>query len=372
MLEISVLPARQGDAIWICWGNEDDPHRIIVDMGTEGIGKRIRKDIEALPEDQRKFDLLLVSHVDRDHIGGVLTCLAEADPIHGFEIKDVWFNGFQHLSGGTVSQPDDDNNGLEPLGPAQGEKLSSWLRKQKWNKAFKGGPVQREPEKNPKTVKLHDDLKLTILGPTPPRLEEFIDTWKEEVEEALAKGNLDEVSPGLESMGSIEPPVLEEEQDLEILAETNNSSDTSKANGSSISLLLEYKGCKVILSGDAFSDDLVDGIKAISGNKRLKLDAFKLPHHGSKKNVFKSLIESVDCDRWLFSTDGTQFHHPDAAALARVITYSRVRKPLVSFNVPSKFNGWWDNDDWKEMYDYETEYGTEENGLKLRFKADSN
>jgi hypothetical protein len=367
MLEMTMLPARQGDAIWICWGDTDDPHRMIVDMGTEEIGERIRKDIETLPEDQRKFDLLVVSHVDRDHIGGVLTCLAEADPIPGLEIKDVWFNGFQHLSGGSVLQSDDGDYNIEPMGPAQGERLSSWLRKQKWNKAFEGGPVWRISGQTAEPIKLYDDLKLTILGPTPKRLEAFIDTWVEEVQEALAKGNLDEVSPGLESMGSEEPPVLEEEQDLEILAETDNSPDRSEANGCSISLLLEYKGHKVILSGDAFSDDLVDGIRAVCGNEPLKIDAFKLPHHGSKKNVFKSLIESIDCNRWLFSTDGTQFRHPDAVALARVITYSKVRTPLVSFNVPSKYNNWWNSDDWKKMYDYKTEYGTEKNGLTLKF-----
>ena len=137
-----------------------------------------------------------------------------------------------------------------------------------------------------------------------------------------------------------------------------------------IALLLEYKGHRVLLAGDAFSGDLVDGIKALNGGEPLRIDAFKLPHHGSKKNIFKSLVEAVDCDRWLFSTDGTQFRHPDATALARVISYSTPRNPLLSFNVPSKYNGWWDNPDWKTMYDYRTEYGTEEDGLTLRFDTD--
>ncbi len=366
MFELTLLPARQGDAIWIRWGDEDAPHQIMIDMGTEEIGKRVRKEILALPEEQRKLDLMVVTHVDRDHIGGVLTCLAEADPIPGFELKDVWFNGFQHLSGGSVETR------LEPMGPAQGERLSSWLRKQVWNKEFGGGPVRRVPGAELPKVTMHDGLTLTILGPTPDRLTDFIDTWKEEVEEALRKGNLTEVSPGLESMGPKVPPILEEEEDLEILAETDNSEDRSEANGSSIALLLEYKGRKIILSGDAFASDLVDAIETLSGDTRMHIDAFKLPHHGSKKNVFRSLVECVDCDRWVFSTDGTQFRHPDPVALARVITYSKVRTPCVSFNVPSKFNGWWDNDDWRDMYDYETEYGTKEHGLTLQFDLDDN
>lgn len=371
MLEMTMLPARQGDAIWIRWGDEADPHQMMIDMGTEEIGEQVRQRIEALPEARRKFDLLVVSHVDRDHIGGVLTCLAEADdPIAGLEIEDVWFNGFPHLSGGSVPQPGEEGGGLEAMGPAQGERLASWLRKQVWNKEFGGAPVQRVPGESLQTVTLHDDLKLTVLGPTPARLEKFINTWVVEVEEALRKGTLTEVSPGLESMGSKHPPDLEFEDDLEILAETSNSSDKSPANGSSISLLLEYKGRKVLLSGDAFADDLVDAIGEVGGTERVKLDAFKLPHHCSRNNVFKSLVESVDCRRWLVSTDGTQFRHPDAIALARVISYSTVRAPILSFNVPSKYTGWWNNEDWKTLYDYVTEYGTKEDGLTLQFALD--
>lgn len=371
MLELTMLPARQGDAILINWGDLDAPHRMVIDMGTDKVGKQVREMLEALPEDQRTIDLLLVTHVDSDHIGGMLTCLVEADPLPGLEIKDVWFNGYKHLSGGSVQFSSDGGTSLESMGPAQGEMFSAWLRSQNWNNAFAGGPVRRVPGIPPKTVSFHDDLKLTILGPTSAGLQDLIDTWKEEVEEALAKGTLDTVSPGLESMGAKTPPILEEADDLRILAETDVSSDPSKANGSSITLLLEYKGRTVLLAGDAWSDDLVAGIKSVSGGGPLKLDAFKLPHHGSKNNIHKTLVESVACDRWLFSTDGTKHYHPDAAALARVITYSRSRKPILSFNVPSKYNCWWDNSDWKAMYDYETEYGTKENGFTLQLDTDS-
>jgi beta-lactamase superfamily II metal-dependent hydrolase len=359
MLTIELLPARQGDAIWITWGDEASPHRMMIDMGTEGVGKAVRERILALPEASRRFDLLVITHVDRDHIGGVLTCLAEADPVPGLRISDVWFNGFQHLNGEVV------RSSLEPMGPAQGERLSAWLRGQAWNKEFRGGPVQRVPEEEPPTVTLHDGLKLTILGPTPDRLKAFIPKWKEEVQKALEKGTLTEVSPGLEAMGPKVPPILETPQDLELLAETHNTPDGSEANGSSIALMLEYDGKRVILAGDAFSGDLVAAIESLGREGRLAVDAFKLPHHGSKKNVFRDLVESVDCQRWVFSTDGTQFRHPDPVALARVVTYSTVRPPHVAFNVPSKFNGWWDNDDWRAMYGYTTEYGSGEQGLTL-------
>ena len=374
MLEIKMLPARQGDAIWIRWGDTDNTYQMIIDMGTEAVGKQIHDKLKNLPETERVLELLIVTHVDRDHIGGVLTCLAEADPIPKLDIKDIWFNGFLHLKGKSVKQPDSNESSedgekraLEAMGPAQGERFSVWLKEQKWNRAFDGGPVVRDPEQSPKTIVLPGNLKLTILGPTQERLGKFIDAWVDAVEDAFKKGNLAEVPAGLEAMGAKNPPQLETKVDLEILAEERTRSDKAPANGSSIVLLLEYDGRKILLSGDAFPDDVIAGINSIPSAGQLQLDAFKLPHHGSKKNITKSLIESVDCERWLLSTDGTQHHHPDPTAIARIITYSKLRPPTLIFNVPSKYNGWWDKDEWRSLFDYKTEYGTTEDGLTLPF-----
>ena len=110
---------------------------------------------------------------------------------------------------------------------------------------------------------------------------------------------------------------------------------------------------------------MVDGIQAVSPNERLHLDLFKLPHHGSKKNVHIDLIESVECDRWLISSDGTRFKHPDAEAVARILAFSTFESPLVCFNVPSKFNGWWKKQEWIDTFGYEVEYGTADDGLTI-------
>lgn len=370
MLKLISLPARQGDALWIKWGDADKPHQIIIDMGTEEIGESFREKLEALPVEKRKIDLLVITHVDRDHIGGVLTCLAEADPIEGLEIGDVWFNGFQHLNGETVTVPVG-GQGLEPMGAAQGERLSSWLREQAWNSHFNGAPVRRIPGQTPPFKTFHDGLKLTVIGPTPDLLSDFIDKWEDEVAEALAKGKLEEVSPGLEAMGPKVPPDLELPGDLAELASERQKKDTSKANGSSIALLLEYGDRKILLSGDAHHASLVEGIEAVSEGATLQLDLFKLPHHGSKNNISKKLIESVDCDYWLISSDGTQFRHPDPVALARIIQFSSIRPSRLGFNVRSKYSGWWDNENWRNLYGYTTEYGTDGEGLTLEFPADN-
>lgn len=359
MLSIQSLPARQGDALWIEWG--DPVRRMIIDMGTESIGRNIRSRIQDLPEDQRVIELLVITHVDQDHIGGILTCLAEADPIPGLHIKDVWFNGWDHLHGRSVV-----SHGLDSMGPAQGERLSHWLREQTWNKAFRGAPILRPDDALGPQVSLDGELTLQVVGPTRFRLTDFIPVWEEEVHDALRKGSLDHVSPGLEVMGKKgRPPQLADEADLEELALFNSGVDGSEANGSSIALILEHDGKRVLLTGDAYGPDLVDALKTIDPAGPVPFDLVKLPHHGSEKNVTVDLVEKIRTPRWLISTDGTRFKHPDPVAIARLIHLSRDDNPELLFNVRSEFNHWWDRDDWRDQFGYATTFGTEADGVTV-------
>jgi hypothetical protein len=365
-LEMRFLNARQGDAIWIRWG---EGHQLMVDMGTTGAGTALAGRLRALPKEARRLDLLVVTHVDTDHIGGVLSCVVDPDdPVPGLTFDDVWFNGWEHLHGQIPVGRGD----LEPMGGAQGEAFTSWLREQHWNAAFGGAAVVRGDALLP-FRDLPDGLRLTVLGPTTARLEALQADWKAEVEEALSKGKLDEVSPGLEPMGPSTPPELDSRVDLELLAEAPAHKDPSKANGSSITLLLEWRATpesgprRVLLTGDAFADEVVAGLALVDGGGRVPLDLLKVPHHGSRQNMSRALVEAVDCPLWVFSSDGTTFRHPDAQAIARILAHGSRAQPTLAFNVPSTFNGWWENPDWRKMFGYDVRYGTAEEGLTIVF-----
>ena len=98
----------------------------------------------------------MVTHVDADHIAGVLDLLA--DEALGFSARDVWFNGYRHL-------PDEHP---ATLGPVQGERLTGLLlrRRLPWNAAFEGSAVM-VPDQGPlPRVALPGGLVLTLLSPT--------------------------------------------------------------------------------------------------------------------------------------------------------------------------------------------------------------
>ena len=93
-------------------------------------------------------------------------------------------------------------------------------------------------------------------------------------------------------------------------------------------------------------------------DKTLTTNLFKLPHHGSKANISNDLIARVDCPAFVFSTDGTQFKHPDDVAVARVI--HTAPSPQLVFNYVTAFNRVWANPDLQKQYGYTARYPDDE------------
>ena len=93
------------------------------------------------------------------------------------------------------------------------------------------------------------------------------------------------------------------------------------------------------------------------------MDAFKIAHHGSKKNTSIDLVKAVKCKNWIISTNGKQFDHPDQEAIARVVKYGTKNQTLL-FNYRTDFNDMRDNAALKKKYDFSIQYP--EQGLVLK------
>ena len=335
-----MLPAREGDCLWLRYGRPDRPQQVLVDGGRAATAKEVRERLSALTPEQRVFELFVITHIDRDHIEGVLSLLTDKT----FRFEDIWFNGYSHL---------DDSDDLEIFGAEQGERLSALLSKddRPWNKAWGGRSVCISKKELPFAT-LPGGLKLTVLSPDRDKLQRLKPVWERECKKAgLVPGvesRPSEALPAeLESFGSI---------NVEQLAASEFEEDTAQANGSSIALLAEYEGKKVLLTGDAHTDRLCESIKALrKESPRLKLDAFKISHHGSEHNLSQELLELIDCSCFLISTNGAYFKHPTATAMARLIKFSG-RHSKVYFNYRTDYTSVWDNDAWRAKYGYSTLY----------------
>lgn len=369
-LTVQFLPARQGDAILLSWGSpEGTTRRAVIDMGTFETGRALADRLRAAPPADRAHELLVVTHVDNDHIGGVISCLVDPRTrADGVTFADVWFNGLPHLAGGRVPRPGEEAR-LEGMGVAQGQQLADWLADQPWNERFDRGPVVRG-DTGPVRVELPGGLRLTVLGPTPARLAALRPTWAAEVELALTEhpAPAGEAPAGLEAFGPTAPPAIEDSVDLALLADERFTADGSAPNATSIALLVEWHGRRLLLTGDALASDLVDGLAALGEPGPVRLDLLKLPHHGSRNNVSKDLVAAVACPLWVVSSDGTQFRHPDPQAIARILVGAAPEPGTIAFNVPSRFSRWWDDPQWRRIGRYATCYGDETEGLVCSFE----
>ena len=355
MLRIEMLPAAQGDCLWIEYGSKSKPRRILIDGGTTGSIKPLVEKVKALPAGSRTLELLVVTHVDADHIAGVLKFLET--PQLGLTVREIWFNAYKHL----LEKKD------ETFGPAQGETLSADIvaGKVPWNTKFKGRAV-KVPDKGPLPVKkLDGGLQLVVLGPTNEKLRILKPVWIEACKEAGIKPGKPKKRPrppGLEPFGPI---------NVDTLADVKFKEDGTEANGSSIILLLRYDGMSILLAADGHPTVMEAGLERLSGNKRLKLDAYKVAHHGSKNNMTRSLLERLDCSRYLLSSNGAIYRHPDREAVARILKFGKSgnRPTQLVFNFKTKFTSVWDSAALKQKWNYATTFPASGKSGLVAFEA---
>ena len=341
MLAIDMLPGGHGDALVIEYGTDEKTHRVLIDGGTASSWTDVRDRLNDLPE--RRFEAMVITHVDEDHIGGSLKVLLDHDLRS--RVRDIWFNGYVHCeSGGSV------------LGPIDGERLTQLIVEgpYKWNEPFDnqisdqvGGPVvvSSSSETLP-TIELPGGALVHLLSPTGPELAKMATKWKSVVEAAglvPGMGTPLEVRTPPVSTHVVEP--IPDELNDEVLKEMAASSrlDPSEANGSSIAFIFEYGDQRALLGADAHAPVLIESLVKFGkarGETRVRLDLVKLPHHGSRGNVSAALIEAVDAERYLLSTNGDNFGHPDHAAIARTILHSS-KPPTFYCNYRSNYTEPW-------------------------------
>lgn len=319
--DVAALPAAEGDCLVISYGETGALGHIVIDGGRKAAAARLGAYLRE--RGIVRLELLVVTHVDADHIEGILDFL---DDNPDLVIDDIWFNGYRHLL-----------PGLTPMGPVQGEKLTTRLLARRWNRAFDGGAIKIADDGAPLVLpELDGGMAITILSPSGPKLAQMEPVWVRELEKVGLVPNLvptepEAVVPGLQPMGA---------ETIVDLAEMHTSLDGAEANGTSIAFLASYGDKTVLFGADAHADVLTPSLARYGNGAPVMLDLFKVPHHGSQANVTTALMDRVACSHFLVSTSGARFRHPDAAAIARLIVGSDGPARL-SFNYAQPKTTYW-------------------------------
>jgi hypothetical protein len=307
--------------------------------------KSIRKRIAQNPTGDRAFELIVLTHVDADHVEGLVRLFSETSL--PFTVNHVWFNGWRQMKKSHV------------LGPLQGEFLSALLDRRVLPGVWRADAppwVVLGRGKLP-TQKLAGGMKLTLLSPSIPKLASMAKAWESAIKkEGFTPGNLDAAWKVLAEKKKFLPEqgLLGVTPNLDELIEKQFAIDQAVANGSSIAFLAEYGAKSALFLADAHPDVVSKSLARLCkerGVKRLKVDAVKVAHHGSEHNTNKSLLQQLDSPRYLISTNGDHFQHPDKACIARILRFGKPKQ--LYFNYRSTFTEPWLTNTAGKRYQYE-------------------
>lgn len=315
-LKLHALGADHGDCVVIEYGAEGRKFGILVDGGTTATAERVRGVLRDRPD--VTWELLVVSHVDHDHIGGVLALLGDASVAGQF--ADVWFNGRHHL----------DASSEEALSVEEGIALAKLMTDKElpWNQAFHRNAVRLSDEGRPVLKTLKSGASITVLSPGVKQLTSLAKLWDRQVARLEAKraaeqAAKDEAEQTAAEQGSAELEAMSADADEPLgiaqMAATKTELDRSATNASSIAFIFGFRGRSLLLGGDAHSPVLVAAAGSLPEGVKTSVDVMKLPHHGSAKNVTKALLKAYPARNYVVSTNGALHDHPDDEAIARVV-----------------------------------------------------
>lgn len=365
--KLTMFPANEGDCFLLEFGTGKDAFRMMIDSGNVEFGNKCLKAIfSKLKKEKKKINLLLITHVDGDHIGGALSLMRLKKKFHNM-ITEVWHNGLQQIIPDLPDETDEDSRkDIEGINASninatsakdggtsaeQSIELTGLIanHKVKVNEINGGQAISTELEG--RHIGPQKDIEVFILLPQKKHLDELKITFIE----ALPKGiKLDKSAASEECMTktlleeeneSSFDACAEEECDIPDIEEWSKykeeKQDPSPTNAASIALIIRYHGKKLLFSGDARGEDLSKALKQWLENQKnenLLFDVVKLPHHGSNHNCMALLDtkadngECFDGKLFLVSTNGKMYGHPGKEALAKIVSRPTEEMRTLAFN----------------------------------------
>jgi len=372
-IRIEMFPALEGDSFLVSLGSDYKTH-ILIDGGFESTYNEFLKPrLIDMSKRGEYLTLVIVTHIDADHIEGIVELFKENNSAQNpkiIRIDEVWHNSYKHLqsnkqvdveldwreksilsdiiASGSIKSKESTNQNKD-ISAEQGSTLAALLHngKYNWNKEFDERAVNCEIKK---IVNLTSDITLRLLSPNYEKLDKLVKYWLKELRKEKYNFKLtdDKLFDDAYEFFMLKQKELEnldqnkdvshkvDNLDLESFLERKMSYDTSPANGSSISFILEYKGKKLLFLGDSHPQLIHNEIQSLVKHDGYKpfFDLIKVSHHGSHRNTSKDLLEIIDSTTFLFSSNGGKNNHPNLETIARIICRSGEKERKLIFNYP--------------------------------------
>lgn len=354
-MKIRVFHAAEGDCFLL---TADDGTELLVDGGRSHTWRDHAADyMGELRSEGGALDAVCVTHIDRDHIEGILRMMDDTvrwrvhrhqldhgNPEHPEpespeppDVGQIWHNAFHEQVGenaGPIAElfaamarvlafhpdPAVREFATSRSNLATSERQAIQLSR-RIGAAQLGIPLN--PPSNGKLMFAREGaapfevggFSVTVLAPFEEDLENLRDEWNDwladnsdVIAEIREEAEVDEEALA----GGLAGAQLQ----LRLAAqELGDRGNVTLPNLASLMLLVEADGARVLMTGDGHQDDLLKGLErtdVIAEGEGLHVDVLKIPHHGSEHNMDATLFRRITADHYVIGADGGH-QNPDLA-----------------------------------------------------------
>lgn len=339
-VKFKTFSVGSGDCIILLLKNDDKEIHIMVDCGlyTQEVNDYIVNEFHGY------IDYLIVTHIDNDHINGLIRMLKSKPNL---TINHIFYNCYQRTSENLQEWDEKMVENMkrvfdhlpvvvdmleQKINAETSMSLAKLiLENDNWKKAWRREYIIDESS----MVDLGKDMgRIIFLSPNKEALDTLdkkyrllfwktlyrpkkLDYDKEEtIYESLMRIMEQEDNEGFDEE-SVSSKVLDENA-LKFYA-AEKMKGLSPANEASIAFIWEHEGHRILFMGDANPDQVVKKIGDVYKDtpKPVLFDAIKISHHGSAHSTSKELVSIADSERY-FVTGGANAR-PSYQALSRII-----------------------------------------------------
>ncbi|HLA58298.1 MAG TPA: MBL fold metallo-hydrolase [Puia sp.] len=289
--------AECGDAARMTFiGSDNKAHNIFIDAGYERTFRYILAvEIDAIHKRGEFIDAWIVSHIHDDHIGGALSYIRTIRDSEFQDIVNDWYYNVPRISANDLKTILS-NPISQPKSIGQGDLLVRYL-------ATKNKLPGTDITVDYAPIDLFG-MKLTILSPDQNGLKKLRTKYPPDSDNPYEQNELTSVSQAKAS-NQYDYSRPAKSFDLTVWEE-----DNSVENGSSIAVLSEFGGIRILWLADGHPTVIINSLKKLgySRDNPIKCDLVKVTHHGSKGNNSRNLYELISCSHYVFSVNGENLH----------------------------------------------------------------
>lgn len=351
-MKLRIFQSEHGDCLLL----QDEGHNILCDGGLSwSMREHVRKPLcDLVEENGGVLDAVYISHIDQDHISGVLQLLRDAVEwkVHDFhinngetdvrkpkaprppQIKALWHNSFRDQVGDNAGEigsllaaavPVLRSTGLEEFLHEAHEvgnianSIAEALEVSRYAKpefldipvnilSGQTGPGRLLARKNDNITFQIGSMKFTLVGPSQKALDDLRKGWnnwlRSDKGERGTNRIREKVRKQLERFAS---GVSGSPFDLHDWNGIDAFEGVTAPNVASLVLMIEEDGKRILLTGDAQQDKLLEDLEATGflEDGHCHLDVLKVAHHGSEHNTDAAFAKIVSADNYVFCGNGS-------------------------------------------------------------------